>query len=108
MKKLKDTGWIIFAVAILSFFIYKVAINSFTDHFLGDEPQYIKAVIIDEKNFMGNQPVKPKFSYSYLFSVNGSEYTGNAHDTTLKIGDTVEVEYNKDRPGINRPAHPKN
>ena len=107
MKKLKDIGWIIIAIGILCFFIYKVARNSFTDHFLGDKPQYTKAVIIDEKNFMGNQPVKPKFSYSYLFRVNDSEYRGNAHDTTLKVGDTVEVEYNKDQPGINRPVHPK-
>ncbi|NHA03988.1 hypothetical protein G7092_09285 [Mucilaginibacter sp. HC2] len=108
MKKLKDITWVIFGIAILGFFVYKIAKNSFTDHFLGNKPQYIKAVIIDEKNFMGNQRVKPEFSYSYLFRVNGSEYRGNAHDITLKVGDTVEVEYNKDQPGINRPIHPKN
>lgn len=81
--------------------------NSFTDHFLGSNPQHIKAVIIDEKNFMGNHPVDPKFSYSYSFKINGTQYKGNTHDTSLKIGDTVEVEYNKDHPGINKPLHPK-
>ncbi|RZK70502.1 MAG: hypothetical protein EOO85_20975 [Pedobacter sp.] len=74
---------------------------------MGDAPQRTEAVIIDEKNFMVNQPVDPDFSYSYQFVVNGEKYTGNAHDISLKIGDTVEVEYNKDYPNINKPLHPK-
>ena len=56
---------------------------------------------------MANQPVAPKFSYSYQFVVKGEKYTGNAHNTGLKVGDTVEVEYNKDHPNINKPLHPK-
>jgi len=56
---------------------------------------------------MGNQPVDPKFSYSYQFVIKDKSYTGNAHDTTLKVGDTVEVEYNKYHPSINKPLHPK-
>jgi FtsP/CotA-like multicopper oxidase with cupredoxin domain len=107
MDKIKNIFWIAIAVAIVGYFIYKVARNSFTDQFMGDAPQRTKAVIIDEKNFMGNQPVAPEFSYSYQFVVNGEKYTGNAHDTNLKIGDTVEVEYNKDHPNINKPLHPK-
>ncbi len=107
MKKIQTIFWLLFGVAIIGYLIYKIAMNSFTDHFLGDKPQITKAIIINEKNYMGNQPVAPKFSYSYSFKVNAMDYTGNSHDTTLRIGDTVEVEYNKDHPGINKPLHPK-
>lgn len=56
---------------------------------------------------MGNHPVDPQFSYSYQFEIDGEKYTGNSHDPTPMVGDTVEVEYNKDHPGINKPLHPK-
>ncbi|GAA3961111.1 hypothetical protein [Mucilaginibacter dorajii] len=107
MKRIQNAFWITLGIAIIGCLVYKIAKNSFTEHFLGDTPQHIKAIIIDEKNFMGNQPVNPKFSYSYQFVIKGQKYIGNAHDTTLKIGDSVEVEYNKDHPGINKPLHPK-
>ena len=107
MNKIKNIFWIIVGVAFIGYFTYKVTKNSFTNQILGKNPQHIQAVIIDEKNFMGNQPVHPSFSYSYQFTVNGEKYTGNAHDTTLKLGDTVEVEYNREIPSINKPVNPK-
>ena len=107
MKKIQNLFWILLPIVLIGYLIYKIAMNSFTSHFLGSNPQFTKAVIINEKNFMGNHPVDSKFSYSYQFFVNGGKYTGNAHDTTLKVGDTVEVEYNKDHPNINKPLHPK-
>jgi len=57
---------------------------------------------------MGNQKAKPQFSYSYEFTVGGKKYTGNSHDIALRVGDTVEVEYDKEYPNINRPLNPKN
>jgi hypothetical protein len=108
MKKIQNLFWILLPFVIVGYLIYKITMNSFTDHFLGSNPQHIKAITIDEKNFMGNQPVDPKFSYSYSFKVNAMQYKGNSHDTTLRIGDTVEVVYNKDHPGINKPLNPKN
>lgn len=105
MNKVKNIAWIALGIALVGFFIYKVARRSLTDHLLQDNAQKAKAVIIDEKNSMGNQPVKPKFSYSYQFEVNGEKYTGNAHDTTLKIGDSVEIQYDKEHPSINKPLH---
>ncbi|MDP9082053.1 MAG: hypothetical protein M3O71_31950 [Bacteroidota bacterium] len=108
MKKAKNIFWLLLPVVIIGYFIYKVAMNSFTSHFLGSKPQVVKAIAIDEKNFMGNQPVDPKFSYSYSFEVDGKQYKGNSHDTTLRVGDTIEVEYNKDHPSINKPLHPQN
>lgn len=106
-KTIKNYFYISFAIAMMGYLIYKIARNSFTDHFLGENPQRIKAVIINEKNFMGNQPVDPKFSYSYSFRVSEKQYTGNTHDRSLKIGDTIEIKYNKDYPSINKPLHPK-
>jgi FtsP/CotA-like multicopper oxidase with cupredoxin domain len=107
MKKIYNWLWIAFGLSIILCVIYKIAFNSFTDHFLGDHPVLTKAVIINEKNYMGNQPVKPEFSYSYKFEVHGHKYTGNAHDNSLQVGDTVVVIYNSDHPAINKPLHPK-
>lgn len=107
MKRIQNTFWILLAVAGVGYFIYKVAMRALTDHFVDANPQHIKAVIIDEKNYIPNQPVKGEFSYSYLFKINGKEYTGNSHDTALRIGDTVEVEYYKEHPNLNKPLHPK-
>jgi len=108
MKKIQNIFWLLLPVILVAYLIYKIAINSFTDHFLGSSPQYIKAVIIDEKNYEPNQPVRAGFTYSYQFKVNGKIYTGNSHDESVGIGDTIEVEYNKDHPRINKPLHPKN
>src|SRR5579859_737137 len=107
MKKITNAFWILLPVIIIGYLIYEIAMNSFTDHFLGNSPKLTKAVIIDKKNFTGNHPIDPTFSYSYQFEVNGKKYTGNSHDPTLMVGDTVEVEYNKDHPGVNKPLHPK-
>jgi uncharacterized protein YneF (UPF0154 family) len=107
MNKIKSIIWIILGAIVIGFFIYKVARRYVTDHILENNSQQIRAVIINERNYMGNQPVKPKFSYSYQFVINRQKYTGNAHDTTIKVGDTVEVEYNKANPSINRPLNPK-
>jgi len=107
MKKISNAFWLFLPVAIVGYLIYEIAMNSFTDHFLGNDPKIIKAIIINTKNYMPNHPVSHTFSYSYQFEVYGEKYTGNAHDPSLRIGDTVEVEYNKDHPSINKPLHPK-
>ena len=107
MKKLKNIFWIMFGISIILYAVCKIAVNSITDPFLGEHPVQTKAVIINEKNYMGNQPVKPEFSYSYKFEVHGHKYTGNAHNNSLQVGDTVVVIYNSDHPAINKPLHPK-
>lgn len=107
MKKIKDIAWIVVGFAFICFFIYKVTIRVLTDHLLKNNAQITKAVIIDERNYNGNSRVKLDFSYSYQFESNGKTYTGNAHDPSLKIGDTIEIEYVKDFPSLTRPVHPK-
>jgi len=104
---MKNIFWIVIGMLIVGYVIYKIAVNSFTDSFLGNNPQRTNAVIIDHRNYMPNQPVKAEFTYSYQFMVNGKKYRGNSHDTTVKIGDSIEVEYNKEDPNINKPLNPK-
>ncbi|MES2426765.1 MAG: hypothetical protein V4560_07305 [Bacteroidota bacterium] len=106
MKKLQHYFWICLAISGVCFFMFKVGKRFLTDHLLENNSQHIKGVIISEKNFEGNQPVNPQFSYSYKFTVDGKEYIGNAHNRSVNVGDTVEVEYVKSWPGLNRPLHP--
>lgn len=107
MKRMQNIAWIIVGIGIILYIVIKIVLNSFTGHFMGNEPQKAKAVIIDKRNYLPNQPVKAEFTYSYQFEVNGEKYTGNSHDTSLKVGDSVEVEYNNEHPDINHPMHPK-
>jgi hypothetical protein len=108
INKLKSVIWIILGLAIIGLFIFRVTRNTLTNHTLDKGAITIKAVIINDKNYMPNQPVKPEFSYSYQFMIKGEKYVENAHDNSLQIGDSIEVEYDKDNPSINRPLHPKN
>lgn len=107
MKKIINIFWIALGIGFFVFFIYKVTRRTISDHLLKQNPEHTKAVIINERNYNGNSRVKLDYTYSYLFKINGKEYTGDSHDTSLKIGDTIEVEYVKDSPNFNKPLHPK-
>ena len=107
MKKIKNIAWLVVGFASICFFIYKLAFRALSDHLLKDNAQTTKAVIIDERNYNGNSRVKLDFSYSYQFEINGKTYTGDSHDPSLKIGDTIEIEYVKDSPSLTKPLHPK-
>ncbi len=108
MSMRKGRIWIFFGIAIVLYCIASIIKNSFTRLLIGEGGEVTKVVIINEKNYMPNQSVKARFSYSYQFVVNGNRYTGNSHDTTLMIGDSVEIEYNKNFPSFNRPLNTKN
>ncbi len=107
MKRIINIAWLAIAAIIIMYVIYKIAMNSFTNHFIGSNPQKIKAVIINHRNYEPNQPVKAEFTYSYQFEINGEKYTGNSHDISLKVGDSIEVKYNQDHPSINKPLKSK-
>jgi hypothetical protein len=107
MKKIGSIFWITFGIVCICYVIYKIGRNSVTDHLLKNNAQITKAVIIDEKNYNGNENVKPTFSYSYQFEINGKKYSGNSHDSGLKVGDTIEIKYVKDNPSFNKPLNPK-
>ncbi len=101
-KSLKDWGSIAVSVLILGYLIYVFADPALTDALLKNGGQHIKAVIIDDKNYLPNHSTA--FSYSYQFIVQGKVYTNDSRDEALRIGDSIEVEYFKGWPGFNRPV----
>lgn len=107
MKKFQNFFWIAVGIASIGFFIYKVAKRAIINHILENNAQHIKAIIINDKNYEPNQPVSAGFNYSYEFRIENKRYTGNSHDESVKIGDTIEVEYSKEHPDMNKPLYPK-
>ena len=67
-----------------------------------------KGVVIDKKNFYGHNPVTQSFSYSYEFTVNGKNFTGNSGDSRYSVGDSVNIEYAASNPQYNRPLKTEN
>ena len=107
MKKCINIFWIALGIGFFVFFIYKVGRRTISDHLLKQNPEHTKAVIINERNYNGNSRVKLDYTYSYSFKIDGEEYTGNSHDTSLNIGDTIEVVYVKNNPNFSKPLYPK-
>jgi hypothetical protein len=107
MNKVKNAFYILLTFLILGYFIYRIFHRVLTDYFLNSNAQITKAVIIDDKNYLPNSYVKFPYSYSYEFKINGKIYKNDSHDSTLKIGDSIEIEYYKKWPSFNKPLHPK-
>jgi FtsP/CotA-like multicopper oxidase with cupredoxin domain len=107
MKKIGNVFWLMFGIIMIGYFIYLVGKRFRTDHIPENNVTYAKAIIINNRNYNINHRATSEFTYSYSFIVNGTTYTGNSQDQTLKIGDTVEIEYNKNNPSLNKPLHPK-
>ena len=106
MIKFKNYLWVLFAVGMIIYFVFLVSKRFLTDNISKNNIQYTKAIIINERNYSGNSRVKFDYTYSYSFKINGKVYKGDSHDQTLKIGDTVEIEYDKENPTLNKPLHP--
>ncbi|OMP79385.1 hypothetical protein BW716_09830 [[Flexibacter] sp. ATCC 35208] len=87
---------------MFGFFICKVGRRILTGYLLKHDAQRTRAVIIDEKNPTGNSPVSHDGSYSYVFYINGEAYTNDSQDSKFQIGDSVDVEYVKSWPFLNR------
>jgi len=104
-RRLKKVVPFLILILFFGYISNSIIIRIVTNHLLLNSSIHIKAIIIDDQNYLGNNPVKPIFSYSYKFTINGKEYTNDSHDINLKIGDSVEVEYVKDWPIFNRPIH---
>jgi hypothetical protein len=107
MKKKSNRFGCFITILVISFIAFFYAKRILADILVNNNAIHTKAVIIDEQNYYPNQHVHPEFSYSYEFEVNGHKYSGNSHDKSLHIGDSVEVKYNKTFPAFNKPVHPK-
>ena len=91
---------------MICYFIFLVSKRFLTDNISKENIEYATAVIINEKNYNGNDRVKFTFTYSYLFYVHGKSFKGDSQNETLKIGDSIEIEYDKTNPNLNKPLHP--
>lgn len=106
MKKINDVFWLIFGMVCIGYLIYLFGKRFLTDHISENNIRHAKAVIISHRNYDPNNRVTSKFTYSYSFIIDGKTYEGNSHDTAVRIGDTVEIEYDKNHPTLNKPLHP--
>jgi hypothetical protein len=105
MKKISDIFWIVFAIAVTAWLIYDIGKRFFTDHINKNNMRYTKAVIINIKNWDPNDRVNADYHYSYRFVVDGKTYQNDSNDTSLKVGDSVKIEYDKNHPALNKLAH---
>ncbi|WP_243347613.1 hypothetical protein [Parabacteroides sp. FAFU027] len=106
-NKITKIFWRILAVMILMNVIYVYGYRILNDYFVDNSADLIKAVIIDEENIIPNSHgVHPEYTYSYQFEINGKKYTGNSHDKSLAIGDTINVRFFKPCPYFNKPLNP--
>ncbi|WP_207431435.1 hypothetical protein [Sabulibacter ruber] len=92
----------IIIIYMLGDFIYVGLRQWLEDKLLDRGAEISKAIIISEKNYLGNSPVSQGFTFSYRFEVNGKTYKDDSHDSRLGIGDSVEVEYLPSFPSFNR------
>lgn len=102
MNKLKSIVTIIAFLVMFGYIFYKVGKRHLTGYLLKHDARQARAVIIDEKNYMGNSPVSHEGSYSYLFYVNGEAYKNDSKDPKLQIGDSIDIEYVKYWPSLSR------
>jgi hypothetical protein len=100
--KLSEYFWLVFAVPVIGYGIYKLSYRAYCNHLLATgNTKTIKAVITYDKNYLGNR--SSRFSYSYYYEVNGVVYKDNSHHPELLPGDTVEIRYVIDHPNISAP-----
>jgi hypothetical protein len=106
-NKLSDKIWVVLGICLLIYSVCILSKRAVTNFLVDKNASHAKAIIFDKRNYYPNQPVKHEFSYSYQFEIDKKKYTGDSHDTSLKVGDTIEVIYYKALPYFNKPLHPK-
>lgn len=104
MKKIKLYCTVFVLIAFVAYWGWIFISRGIKNHQLKNNSKEVKAVIINERNYMGNSPVSQQYSYSYQFKIDGKTYTGDSMDPKFKINDTILVKYVKDRPEMNEPV----
>ncbi|MBO9616696.1 MAG: hypothetical protein J7619_28675 [Dyadobacter sp.] len=107
---LVDAAKTVFSVAIVGTVLY-LFVRRFADSYnttVGTESRGvdIQAVIVDERNYMGNGT--RAFSYSYEFVVNGERFRGDSRASRYDVGDSLWVVYDPLAPKYNRPKDNQN
>ncbi|WP_288955648.1 hypothetical protein [uncultured Polaribacter sp.] len=71
--------------------------------FNSDKLKTIEATIIDKKNYLYNDKVQHRFSYSYEFYLNRKRYENDSQKhNKYKVGEIILVEYHPEYPIYNR------
>ncbi len=102
-RKLKNAIGVIFILWAIIYPVYFFTTSSLKKSALDSKAIKTQALIIDEKNFLGNNPVAQTYTFSYSFEVDGKLYKGDSKDPDYKIGDKLLIEYLKIDPSNNRP-----
>jgi hypothetical protein len=104
MKRLRKYYVFLLMFVVLGVFCYTAIRRNVIEYLLTKNSKEVKAIIINERNYLGNSPVSQEYAYSYEFMLNGKEYMGNSFDPKFKPNDTIKVKYVTFWPSINKPA----
>ena len=100
LRLLKVAGGILLLVLLIAAFpIALISYSSIRNHYLRTEGVIAKAVVINDRNYLGH--IRAEFTYSYQFVVNNKKYTGNSHDSKYRVGDAVKIKYAPTYPHFN-------
>lgn len=92
---------LLIVILVVGYPIYFLIKSGLRDYQLSNESNLIKAIVIDEENYVGHSPVEHRFYYSYEFIIDGKAYRGNTKSSRYKVGDSVDVKYSTSNPSFN-------
>lgn len=92
---------LLIVILVVGYPIYFLIRSGVRSYQLSNDNKLIKAVVIDEENYVGHSPVEHRFYYSYEFIVDRKVYRGNTKSNRYKIGDSVNVKYSISNPSFN-------
>jgi hypothetical protein len=92
----------IVTIGVVGYILYVTGRKILTECLLRRDAIQTRAIIIDEENYIGSKPLSPNRSYSYCFYVNGESYTNDSKDPKLQVGDSIDIEYVRYWPSLNR------
>ncbi|PLK44212.1 DUF3592 domain-containing protein [Emticicia sp. TH156] len=92
---------LLIVILVVGYPIYFLIRSGVANYQLANEGKIVKAVVIDERNYVGKTPGEHRFFYSYEFILDGKAYRGNTRNTRYHIGDSVDVRYSISNPSFN-------
>jgi len=92
---------LLIVLLVIGYPIYFLIRSGVRNYQLANEGKIVKAVVIDERNYVGKTPGEHRFFYSYEFIIDGKAYRGNTGKTRYRIGDSVDIRYSVSNPSFN-------
>ena len=100
--RIKERWTLILFALIIVYFSVLIIKGELKEYFLNNYSEIAKGVVINERNYFPNGKVSNSFSYSYKFSFNEYIYINDSQNKSLKIGDTVLIEFYPNYPTFSR------